>query len=167
MYIVTFLHPAKLIRALAVTLPRSQLEAAKKLLIKSSKRVHKTAATTMTTRLERIRAIGKATKNAFPDGWIQEAVRLNKDRQFIAIGQTILKKMKLVPENETFDNNEQLDLLSWVDRHVKTFVVDDALYSFKIMCRSRHSYVLMPKQIEYGNCSHCYKALPLGLFCPA
>ena len=143
------------------------VRSSQKLLIKSSKRVRKTAATTMTTRLERIRAIGKATKNAFPDGWIQEAVRLNKDRQFIAIGQTILKKMKLVPENETFENNEQLDLLSWVDRHVKTFVVDNALYSFKIMCRSHHSYVLMPKQIEYGNCSHCYKALPLGLFCPA
>ena len=107
-----------------------------------------------------------ATKRAFPRPYILEAIRCGQAERFVELAQQMLVSSDLVDEHDPFEIDEPLNLTRAATGFFSGAQEEEATYKLQLMSKRGRLYMIEERTIAHGNCWECFKALPLGCYCP-
>ena len=107
-----------------------------------------------------------ATKRAFPKPYVLEAIRSGQAQRFLELAQQMLVSSDLVDEHDPFVMDEPLNMARAAKGFFPVAQEEDATYKLHLMSKRGRLHMIEERAIAYGNCWECFKALPLGCYCP-
>ena len=103
------------------------------------------------------------TKHKASYGHMAQAIQHNKDNRLIQAYHTVLKKNYQLNEDTLLNGDPVLPHAIYGHCHAQEIGTGRVLHH--LVKYTRCSFSIATEYVEFGNCTCCYRALPMGTYC--